>query len=229
MAIQLSTSSLEETAYIKIKYCLLSSLNVLSSLSFPSFLLQLPFFPMLSPFLLYLYLHQISTIHFYLTFLIFWHLLPVTPEEDGGRNMISNGLHCLGHFLINAVDKAVVYHLMWMQQTTSGQKLPYCPLTSTPFKSQLLLRIPQSTMIHFFSSWDDFLPWAHGLLPFHVNALTFQLHPWSLGQCCNPSASSLVLGSMLQPFNFILGPRAPIIAPKPFAICLWDKSKVLVS
>ena len=92
-------------------------------------------FPMLFPFLIYLYLHHIFTIHFYLTSLLFWHLLPFTFEEDGGRNLLSCGLHYLGHFLINAADKAVVYHLMRMQQVTPRQKLPYCPLTSTLFKS----------------------------------------------------------------------------------------------
>ena len=77
-------------------------------------------FPMLFPFLIYLYLHHIFTIHFYLTSLLFWHLLPFTSEEDGGRNLLSCNLHCLGHFLINAADKAVVYHLMRMQQVTLG-------------------------------------------------------------------------------------------------------------
>ena len=33
-------------------------------------------------------------------------------EEDGGRNLLSCDLHCSGHFLINAVDKTVVHHLM---------------------------------------------------------------------------------------------------------------------
>ena len=148
---------------------------------------------MLSPFLIYLYLHHIFTIHFYLTSLPFWHLLPFTSKEDGGRNLLSCGLHCSGHFLINVADKVVVSHLMRMQQATSSQKLPYCPLTSTLFRSRLPLRIPQIIMIHFFSSSGGFLPWARGLQYFHVNAATFQLHPQFLGQCYDPSTSSSVL------------------------------------
>ena len=142
-----------------------------------SFLLFQSPFPMLSPFLIYFYLHHISTIHFYLTSLLSWHLLPFTSEEDVGKSLLSCALHCSDYFLINAIDKAVVYFLMRMQQATPGQKLPYCPLTSTLFRSYLLLKIPQSTMIHFFSSSGGFLPWACGLQYFYINATTFQLHP----------------------------------------------------
>ena len=60
-------------------------------------------------------LHRILTIHFYLTPLLFRHLLPFTSEEGGGRNLLSYGLHCLGHFLINVADKDVVFQLMQMQ------------------------------------------------------------------------------------------------------------------
>ena len=89
---------------------------------------------MLFPFLIYIYLHHISTIHFYLISLPFQHLLPFTFEEDGGRRLLSYDLHYSGHFLINVADKAIVYHLMRMQQATLGQKLPYCPLTPTLFR-----------------------------------------------------------------------------------------------
>ena len=139
------------------------------------------------------YLHHICTIHFYLTTLLFWHLLPFTSKKDGGRSLHSCGLHCFGHFPINSADKAVVYHLMWMQQATSSQKLPYCPLTSTLLRSHLLLKIPQSTTIHFFFSSGGFLPWASGLQSFYINAATFQLHSQSSGQCYNPSTSFSVL------------------------------------
>ena len=150
-------------------------------------------FPMLFPFILYLSFHHIFTIHFYLTSLLFRHLLPFTSEEDGGRNLLSSELHCSDHFLINATNKAIVYHLLWMQQATPGQKFPYCPLTSTLFRSHLLLRIPQRTMIHFFFSSGGFLPWARGLQSFYINAATFQLHSQSSGQCYNPSTSFSVL------------------------------------
>ena len=120
-------------------------------------------------------------------------LLPFTFKEDSGRNLLICGLHCSGHFLINTVDKAIVYHLIQMQQATPGQKLPYCPLTSTSFRSELPLRIPQNTMIHFFSSSSGFFPWACGLQYFHVSTATFQLPSWSSGQCCNPSTSSSVI------------------------------------
>ena len=138
-----------------------------------SFLLFWSPFLMLSPFLIYFYLHHISTIHFYLPSLLTWHLLPFTSEEDGGRSLLSCSLHYSGHFFINMADKAIVYHLMQMQQTTAGQKLIYCPLTSILFRSYLLLKIPQSTMIHFFSSSGGFLPWACGLQYFYINVATF--------------------------------------------------------
>ena len=37
---------------------------------------------------------------------------------------LSCKLYCLGHFLINAADKAVAHHLMRRQQATSCWKLP---------------------------------------------------------------------------------------------------------
>ena len=113
-------------------YCSLSSPNVLPSVSFLSFSILLL---MLFPFIIYLYFHYIFTIHFYLTPLLFRHLLHFTFKEDGRRNLLSCGLHCSGHFLINAIDKVIVYNLMWMQQATLGQKLPYYRLTSTLFRS----------------------------------------------------------------------------------------------
>ena len=107
-----------------------------------SFFLDCPItFSMLSPFFIYFYPHHISTIHFHLTSLLLWHLLLFTFEEDGGRNLLSCGLLCSGHFLINMADKTIVYHLTWMQKATPDHKLPYCPLTSTLFRLQLPLRI----------------------------------------------------------------------------------------
>ena len=132
-------------------------------------------------FLIYLYLYHISIIHSHLTSLLLWHLLLWTSEEDGGRNLLSCNLHCSGHFLINATDKTVVYHLMWMQQATPDQKFHYYPLTFTLFKLQLSLRILYSTLIHFFPSSGSFLPQAHGLQYSHTNAATLQLHPRSSG------------------------------------------------
>ena len=150
-------------------------------------------FPMLFPFIIYLYFHHIFTIHFYLPPSFFDTLLPFTSKEDSGRNLLICGLHCSGHFLINAADKVIVYHLIQMKHATPGQKLPYYPLTSTSFKSELPLRIPQNTMIHFFSSSSGFFPWACGLQYFHVSTATFQLPSRSSGQCCNPSTSSSVI------------------------------------
>ena len=158
---------------------------------------------MFSPFLIYLYLHHILTIHFHLTPLLSWHLLPFTSEEDSGRNLLSYGLHCSGHFLINATNKTIVYHLMRMPQATPDQKLPYWPLASTLSKLQIPLRIPQSTMIHFFSSSGGHLPRSRGLQHSHINVATFQLHPQFSSQCCNPSPSSSVLKYPLEP-NCIL-------------------------
>jgi len=61
-------------------------------------------------------------------------LLPFTSEAGGGKDLPSYSLQCSGHFPINVADKAIVYHLMQMQQATSGQQLPYCLRTSTLFK-----------------------------------------------------------------------------------------------
>ena len=121
-------------------YCSLSSPNVLSFVSFLSFY-RSPF-PMLFPFIIYFYFYHIFTIHFYLTSLLFRHLLPFTSEEHGERNLLSYGLHYSGHFLINETDKTVVYHLIRMQQNIPSKNLPYCPLNSTSFKSYRPLRIP---------------------------------------------------------------------------------------
>ena len=95
--------------------------------------------------------------------LLFRHLLPFTSEEGGGRNLLSCDLHCLGHFLINAANKIIVFQLMRMQQATPGLRLPYFPLSSTPFWSRLALRMPLSTIIRFFPSSSGFFPWACGL------------------------------------------------------------------
>ena len=112
---------------------------VLSTFFFQSLSLSLclslfPPFSILPPFLVYFYLPHIFMIHFYLTSLFFWHLLFFTSEASGRRDLLSCNLYYSGHFLINAVDKTVVYHLMRMQQATLGQKLPYYLLTSTLFK-----------------------------------------------------------------------------------------------
>ena len=123
------------------------------------------------------YLHHPS----HLTSLLLWHLLLLTSDEDGERNLLSCDLHYSGHFLINATDKTVVYHLMWMQQATPDQKFHYYPLTFTLFRLQLSLRILYSTLIHFFPSSGSFLPQAHGLQYSHTNAATLQLHPRSSG------------------------------------------------
>ena len=96
----------------------------LSASSFP------PSFPNALSFHYIALLHCILTIHFYLTPFHFRHLLPFTSEEGGGRNLLSCGLHCLGHFLINAVDKTTVFQLMRMQQAIPGLKHP-SPLSST--------------------------------------------------------------------------------------------------
>ena len=134
MSMRFYTCVPEETGFASRWSCSLSSPRAFSSVSFLSLpLFPIPF-PMLPPFLIYLYLHHIFTIHFYLASLLFWHLLPFTSETGGGRDLFSCDLYCLGHFLINAADKAIVYHLMWMQQATSGQKLPYCLLTTTLFR-----------------------------------------------------------------------------------------------
>ena len=64
--------------------------------------------------LIYLCLYHISTIHSHLTSLLLWHLLLLTLEKDGGMNLLNCDLHYLGHFLINAADKAVAHYLIWM-------------------------------------------------------------------------------------------------------------------
>ena len=120
--------------WVCIKLRTVHSLLPMLLLLFPFSLFLIPF-PMFSSFLIYLYLHHISTIHFYLPSLLTWHLLPFTSEEDGGRSLLSCSLHYSGHFFITAADKTVVYHLMRMQKATLGQKLPYHPLTSTLFRS----------------------------------------------------------------------------------------------
>ena len=130
-------------------------------LSFFSWLSD-PFFNALSFLYILLpssYLHHLISPNLppFMTFVTFY------IKEDGGRNLLSCGLHCSGHFFINAADKAIVYYLMWMQHATPNHKLPYCPLTSTLFRLQLPLRILQSTVIHFFPSSGGFLPQAHGL------------------------------------------------------------------
>ena len=145
---------------------------LLSRSTFPALLLCLIY--------LYLYLYHISTFHSHLTSFLLWHLLLLTFKEDGGRNLLNYDLQCSGHFLINAVDKAVFYYLMRMQQATLDQKLPYCPLTSTLFRFQLPLKILQNTLIHFFPSSSGFLPQAQGLQHSYTNAATLQLHSRSL-------------------------------------------------
>ena len=57
--------------------------------SFRLFPLFPPLFSMLSPFLIYLYLHHIFTLHFYLTSNLFWHLLSFSSKEDGWRNLLN--------------------------------------------------------------------------------------------------------------------------------------------
>ena len=64
---------------------------------------------------------------------------------------------------------------------------------------QTPLKIPQSTMIHFFSSSGGLLPRSRGLQHSHINSATFQLHPQSSGQCCNPSTSSSALRYPQEP------------------------------
>ena len=96
-------------AYIKSRtiHFLLSQCSSFCFLS----LVPIPF-SMLFSFLINLYLHHIFTIHFYLISHLFLRLLPFSSEEDGGRNLLSCGLHYSSHFLINAADKAIVHHLM---------------------------------------------------------------------------------------------------------------------
>ena len=132
--------------------------------------------------LIYLHLHHILTIHFHLTPFLFWHLLLLSFEEDGRRNLISCDLHYLGHFLINVANKTIVYHLIQMHATSCTR--PEASLMSPDFLSlfrfQLPLRVLQSTLIYFFPSLSGFLPRARGI----------------------PTPK-------LQPFNFLIGPWAP--------------------
>ena len=74
------------------------------------------FFSQCTFFSLYTSIFIISQPDSHLTPLLSWHLSLLTPEEDGGRNLLSFDLHCSSHFLINAADKTVAHHLMWMQQ-----------------------------------------------------------------------------------------------------------------
>ena len=131
MNIRFCTGVPKETGFVYMWSCPLSSSRASLSLSLS---LSLSPFSILPHFLIYFYLPHIFIIHFYLTSLLFWHLLFFTSEAGGRRDLLSCNLYYLGHFLINAVDKTVVYHLMWMQQATLGQKLPYYLLTSTLFK-----------------------------------------------------------------------------------------------
>ena len=139
-------------------------------------------------------LHRILTNHFYLTPFHFRHLLPFTSEEGGGRNLLSCGLHCLGHFLMNAVDKTTVFQLMRMQQAIPGLKHP------SPLSSTLLILtsfwMPQSTMIRFLPSSGWLLPLGRWL--------TASWHHY-----CDPLTSSLVLGPTLRSFSFFVGPWVP--------------------
>ena len=73
-------------------------------------------------FLIYFSYPHISTIHHYLTSFSFWHSSLFPSEEGGRRSLLSYDLHYSGHFLINAVDKAVAHHLMWRRQATPHQK-----------------------------------------------------------------------------------------------------------
>ena len=128
--------------------------------------------------------HRILTINFYPTPLLFQHLLPFTSEEDGGWNLLSYGLYCSGHFLINTTDKAVGFQLMQMQQATPGLKLPYCPLSSTLF-------------------WP-WLPSECLEVPWFVSS------PPRAASSLRPIAYS-IFASLLRPFNFLLGPRANMV------------------
>ena len=80
--------------------------------------LCLPPFSINPIFLIYFFFSHISTIHPYLTYLLSRLLSLSVPEEGGERNLLRCDLHCLGHFLINAPDKAVAHHLMQTQQAT---------------------------------------------------------------------------------------------------------------
>ena len=128
MGIYPSTNSPEETKFVHI----VTLFTLLSLSSSSSSLLCLSLFDasvmilfsMLILFLIYFYLYHISTLHSHLTSLLSWHLLLLTSEEDGERNLLRCDLHCSGHFLINAADKAVAYHLMRIQQAIPDQKLP---------------------------------------------------------------------------------------------------------
>ena len=41
-----------------------------------------------------------------------------TFEEGSGRSLLNCDLYCLGHFIINAANKAVTHHLMQRRQAT---------------------------------------------------------------------------------------------------------------
>ena len=73
-------------------------------------------------FLIYFSFFYISTIHHYLTSFSFWHSSLFPSEEGGRRSLLSYDLHYSGHFLINAVDKAVAHHLIRRRQATPHQK-----------------------------------------------------------------------------------------------------------
>ena len=133
MSNKLYTKTLEEAGFTKeiilfpfLPQCVLLYFSFSLSLCF----FFPPSFPNALSFHYIALLHYILTIHFYLTPFHFRHLLPFTSEEGGGRNLLSCGLHCLGHFLINAADKATVFQLMRMQQAIPRLKHP-SPLSST--------------------------------------------------------------------------------------------------
>ena len=123
MGIYPSTSSPEETKFVHV----VTLFTLLSLSSSSSSLLCISLFDasvtilysMLILFLIYFYLYHISTIHSHLTSLLSQHLLLLTSEEDGRRNLFSCYLHCSGHFFINAADKAVAHYLMDLHQTRS--------------------------------------------------------------------------------------------------------------
>ena len=158
-------------------YCSLSSFSVLLvPFLYPDTCVSI-FFSVNPLFLIYSSFPHISTFHLYLTNLPSWHLSLFTSEEGGGRGLLRYDLHCSGHFLINAANKTVAYHLIRRQQATPNEKLPLWPL----FLSLQIL-LPTWNASESFDSSLPLLEWPSSSGSWPVA---------SPHQYCNSSTSSL--------------------------------------